>query len=80
MPTLFVIYGLRFYFYSDDHLPIHVHVRNADGRAKIQVQPEIEVMENRGIKPADMKRALVIVRLYQHRIIREWYEHMHEKQ
>ncbi|WP_437126780.1 DUF4160 domain-containing protein [Paraprevotella xylaniphila] len=26
MPTLFVIFGFRFLFYSDDHEPIHVHV------------------------------------------------------
>lgn len=37
MPTLFTIFGLRFYFYSEEHFPIHVHVRNSDGRAKIQV-------------------------------------------
>ena len=33
MPTLFTIFGLRFYFYSEEHFPIHVHVRNSDGRA-----------------------------------------------
>jgi len=25
MPTLLNIFGLRFYFYSDEHLPIHIH-------------------------------------------------------
>ncbi len=27
MPTVFYIKGYRFMFYSDDHEPIHVHVK-----------------------------------------------------
>lgn len=50
MPTLLTTHGLKFYFYSDEHLPIHVHVLNADGRAKIQIEPEVELIENRGVK------------------------------
>ena len=34
MPTLFRAFGLRFFFYSNEHLPIHVHVSNSDGEAK----------------------------------------------
>ncbi len=34
MPTLFELFGMRFYFYSLEHLPIHVHIENGDGRAK----------------------------------------------
>ena len=55
MPTLFIIFGLRFYFYSDEHLPIHVHVQNADGKAKFNVLPKIELVKNQGIKPKDLK-------------------------
>lgn len=43
MPTLFELFGLRFYFYSDEHLPIHVHIQNGDGKAKVNVYPEIEL-------------------------------------
>lgn len=35
MPTIFEIFGLRFFFYSDDHTPIHVHVVKGDDDAKI---------------------------------------------
>jgi len=37
-PTLFIVFGLRFFFYSNEHLPIHVHVRNADGEARVEVE------------------------------------------
>ena len=74
MPTLFTIFGLRFYFYSEEHLPIHVHVRNSDGRAKIQVDPEVVLIENKGIKPNDLKKALTLTHLYKEQIKEFWYE------
>ena len=54
MPTLFELFGIRFYFYSEEHLPIHVHIQNGDGRAKVNVYPEIEVVSSNGIKPKVM--------------------------
>ena len=79
MPTLFTIFGLRFYFYSEEHLPIHVHVRNSDGRAKIQVDPEVVLIENNGIKPNDLKKALTLANLYKEQITEFWYEFFMEK-
>ena len=51
MPTILFLFGLRFFFYSDEHLPMHVHVKNGDGKAKINIETA-EVVENSGIKPA----------------------------
>ena len=65
MPTLFELFGIRFYFYSEEHLPIHVHIQNGDGRAKVNVYPEIEVVSSNGIKPKDIRKALVIIEAYQ---------------
>ena len=39
MPTLFVIFGFRFLFYSDDHEPIHVHVIKDGHEAKYNIDP-----------------------------------------
>jgi hypothetical protein len=33
MPTVFVKDGFRFFFYSNEHRPIHVHVRRGGGAA-----------------------------------------------
>ena len=74
MPTILFLFGLRFYFYSDEHLPIHIHVINGDGRAKILVETA-EVVENTGIKPKDMKRAVDAVILYRDDIIKAWCEY-----
>lgn len=27
MPTIFILFGFQFMFYSNEHLPIHVHVK-----------------------------------------------------
>lgn len=37
MPEIFRIFGLRFFFYSDEHLPIHVHDKNGAGEAKFEI-------------------------------------------
>ena len=78
MPTLFTIFGLRFYFYSEEHLPVHVHIRNSDGRAKIQVQPDVRLIENKGIKSNDLKKALLLTNIYKEQITQYWYEYFRE--
>lgn len=61
MPTLFYSNGCRFFFYSDEHLPEHVHVENGDGRAKIVLTPEVKVVSNNGIKKRDLSRIVECV-------------------
>ncbi len=36
MPTIFELFGLRFFFYADEHSPIHVHIVKGDAEAKIE--------------------------------------------
>lgn len=72
MPTLFEIFGLRFYFFSNEHEPVHVHVENADGKIKVQLTPTIEVIGGRGMKAKDIKKALSIIELCQDDIIKAW--------
>ncbi|MFT4176526.1 MAG: DUF4160 domain-containing protein [Luteolibacter sp.] len=38
MPTVFCEDGFRFFFYSNDHKPIHVHVRYQGGEAVFDVE------------------------------------------
>lgn len=77
MTTIIYLFGLRFFFYFEEHLPIHVHVQNGDGRAKIIVS-NLEVVENNGIKPKDIKKAITIVEEYREDIIKAWNEYFDE--
>ena len=43
MPTLFVIFGFRFLFYSDDHEPIHVHVIKDGHEAKYNIERHYKI-------------------------------------
>ena len=78
MPTLFTIFGLRFFFYSNEHLPVHVHVRNSDGEARFEVSP-VRLESNYGIKPKDIKLAEAIIEENKELKIAKWYEY-HGKQ
>ena len=78
MPTILFLFGLRFFFYSDEHLPMHVHVKNGDGRAKINIETA-EVVEHAGIKPADLKKAVAAVEQYREDMISEWRAYFGEE-
>lgn len=75
MPTIFEIFGLRFFFFADDHNPIHVHVVKGDDDAKIQIEPEIRLIYNHGLKARDAKRALELAKMYKDEIIAVWNEY-----
>ena len=61
MPTILILFGLKFRIYVRDHEPVHVHVLSQDGEAKFQVGDEIRLMVNKGMKPKDIKLAESII-------------------
>lgn len=75
MPTVFDILGLRGYFFSGDHLPVHLHVVKGGATAKIEVDPEIRVLENKGLKPKELATALDLVEKYRDEIMEMWNEY-----
>ena len=46
-------------------------------KAKINVET-LEVLENKGVKPADLKKAVEAVKLYQADIKKAWIEYFDE--
>lgn len=75
MPTLFIIFGLRFFFYSNEHLAIHVHAEKGDGEAKIELDSDIKLIYNKGLKQSDLKKAMKIAKIYQDDLIAEWHKY-----
>lgn len=76
MPEILRIFGLRFYFYSREHEPMHVHVRSVDGKAKFDILPEgIQLVYNQGIKPKDIKCAEMILEENKDLAIAKWNEY-----
>lgn len=79
MPTILYIFGLRFYFYSDEHRPIHVHIEYGGNDAKIEIETR-DVKYNRGIKAGDLRRALQIIEMYEADIIAKWHEYFGDEE
>jgi hypothetical protein len=55
MPNVFEEDGYKFFFYSNEHGPIHVHVRYGAGEAVFSIEPANELRESYG---AESPRAL----------------------
>ena len=72
MPTLFTVFGFRFMFYSNDHEPIHVHVIKGDSEARFQVFPNVSLIDNLGLKPAELKLAESLVEENKETIVANW--------
>ena len=72
MPTLFIVFGFRFMFYSNDHEPIHVHVIKGNAEARFQVLPEVVLLDSKGMKPAELKLAESLVEENKEMIIERW--------
>ncbi|MDR1610641.1 MAG: DUF4160 domain-containing protein [Candidatus Symbiothrix sp.] len=72
MPTLLILFGLRFYFYLRDHEPIHIHVQSGDGEAKFEIETDIKLIYNHGLKPKDIRLAESILEENKENFIAEW--------
>ena len=61
MPKIFEYLGIVFYFYSNEHEPIHVHARygNYESKAEFYIVngeiEEIKVTNIKGVKPLEGK-------------------------
>ncbi|MBQ9212480.1 MAG: DUF4160 domain-containing protein [Bacteroidales bacterium] len=76
MPEILRMFGIRFFFYSREHEPIHVHVKNADGKAKFDILPEgVVLVKNEGMKQKDIKAAEMVLEENKELAIEKWNEY-----
>lgn len=71
MPTIFIIFGYRFQFYSNDHTPIHVHVVKGGAKAKYNIFP-VELVDNHGFKSQELKLIESIIEENVETIAQHW--------
>jgi hypothetical protein len=76
MPTVFEKDGYRFFFYSNDHRPIHVNVRYGNGEAVFNVEDEIALRESQGLKIKELSKAQQLAEENKQLIIQKWHEHL----
>lgn len=75
MPRVFEKDGYTFFFYSNDHRPVHVHVRYGGGEAVFNVECEIELRESHGLKVNELARAEALAHSHRVLILESWHEH-----
>ncbi|MEO7299558.1 MAG: DUF4160 domain-containing protein [Verrucomicrobiota bacterium] len=75
MPTILNQDGYKFLFYSNEHRPIHVHVRYGDGEAVFLVEGEVELRESQGLKVRELSKAQMLAEENKKMIIQKWHEY-----
>jgi hypothetical protein len=76
MPKIFEKDGFKFFFYSNEHLPIHVHVRHGGGEAVFVVEEGVELRESQGLNVKDLGKAQSLAEENKALIITKWNEHL----
>ena len=74
MPTILFINGFRFFFYLNEHEPIHVHVTKGSCEARIVLVPVIDISYCRGFKKNELRAIIEIITDHYETIIRAWHE------
>jgi hypothetical protein len=75
MPTVFIKDGFRFFFYSNDHIPIHVHVRKGEGEAVFEIEGDVSLRESVGMKIQELTAAETLAENHKELIIQKWHEY-----
>lgn len=76
MPKIFEQDGYRFFFYSNEHRPILVHVRCGSGGAVFDVEHGVKLRESLGLKMRELARAEELAEAHRQLIIDKWHEHL----
>jgi hypothetical protein len=74
VPKIFEQDGYRFFFYSNEHRPIHVHVRYGAGEAVFEVEQGVELRESNGLKVRELAKAEELARQRRELIVQRWHE------
>jgi len=74
MPTVLKKEGFRFFFYSDEHKPSHIHIEKGEAYARIELT-SLRVTDAYRISSKDLKKALSIVQEYRDYFEEAWNEY-----
>ena len=76
MPKVFEKDGYSFFFYSNEHRPIHVHVRYGGGEAVFDVEESVELRESQNMKVRELSKAQKLAEEHRQLIVEKWHEHL----
>ncbi len=74
MPTIFRKDGYRFFFFSDEHLPEHIHIEKGDSYVRIELL-NLRVTDRYKISQKEIKKLLKLVEENRIVLTGAWNEH-----
>ncbi|MBS1487577.1 MAG: DUF4160 domain-containing protein [Bacteroidetes bacterium] len=76
MPTILLVKGFRFFFFSaDGNEPVHIHVKKGDGDGKIWLQPDVRTAYMLDFTAQEERQIIDIVTEKRDLIILKWNEY-----
>jgi Domain of unknown function (DUF4160) len=74
MPTILRVNGYRFFFYSNDHLPEHIHIEKGEATAKFELKPLI-LIRSRKFTASELNEIRKLVEQNVDLFINKWHEY-----
>ena len=76
MPTVLRKNGYRFFFYSNEHLPIHIHIEKDNKTAKFHIE-NVELARSRKFTVSEIKEMRKLVEENKELIKTKWNEYFY---
>lgn len=77
MPTVIRKNGFQVFIYTEDHLPMHVHIFKAEGELIVNIGDklaDVSIREYRGMRRSDRRLALSLVAENLIVLVEKWKE------
>jgi hypothetical protein len=74
MPTILRIEGFRFFFFSDEHLPSHIHIEKGDAYARIELET-ITITDSYNLNSKELKKLRTLVKENSEILTKAWNEY-----
>jgi len=66
--------GFRFFFFSDEHMPVHIHVEKGDGYMRVELET-LKVTNRQNFTKSDERKIMTIIQEHQNELIGAWNEY-----
>ncbi len=78
MPTILRINGFRFFFYTNEHLPKHIHVEKGESTAKFNLFP-VELVKSKRFRAHEINDIRKLVSENRELFNEKWDEYFNNK-
>ncbi len=77
MPTLLRVDGYRFFFFSDEHLPKHIHIEKSDKYMRIELET-LKVTDKYTMTSKEIRDVTAIVEKHKDDFLEAWNEYFNQ--